>query len=485
MKRRFLLIFSVLILVGLQLFAGRGKHKYAGEPKSEAELMEKVLECFRSKDSMAYFNLFPPFDSMWKMVIHNPDQSPETQNELAQLREHPTVLIDLDPFYNKAIVGNFMKVLHKGEDSGVQWGGVVVQRFELQKQGYTPEMVGLQHVVPERYKGFLFVRDQLSSTTFCLTMLNIQKFGDMFCGGQVLNVLEAKSIDEYMAKEESERRALARQKWLAEHGQPDDTAIVKKNGNKSDTGLFAAGNTPPNADTVVDTAARKKALLLSGAATAEEDSLRTRKEVIDRKYYKGKFDETIPVELYVRYMKDLKGKLTKYWDALYKFGDMSEYVKLDVSMSPEGKWLFEEPVASMELDLVEKKYSGSWTNGQNQTGYDAELVQKELSQKKIEQFDYILDNGVWGKTDQQKIAEKFDSSSTDSTTKGANAAGSGDKEKKPKEKKLTRKQRKQKEKEAQEAEAKRKEEERKKEEAEDNADDEPEKDEKKLDDDNK
>lgn len=374
--------------------------------------MNKVLECLRDRDTFSYYNLFPPFDSLWKMVTHNPDQSPETQKELNKLRDHPTVLLDLDPYYNHAIIGRFVQALKKGEDSGIQWKGIVSQRFELQKQELSRGMEGLQHIVPERFKGFLFVRDMLSSTTYCITISEIQKINGFYCGGQVLNVLEASDIDQYLKREREERRYLAKLARIAELQKVDSVKADSTRGMSSADSVKADSTKAAIAKAAApakptDTLKAKRDLLLN-VGPAEDDTNRQRREVVDRKYYKGKFDDEIPVELYVRYMKDVGSKVTKYWDALYKFGDMSEYVKMDVSKNEESKWLFEEPIASMELELNGKIYTGSWTNGENQTGYDAELSQKEISQKKIMELDKILENGLWGKTNEQKIAEKDD-----------------------------------------------------------------------------
>jgi hypothetical protein len=231
--------------------------------------------------------------------------------------------------------------------------------------------------------------------------MEIQKVNGFYCGGQVLNVLEANNIDDFLNKERAELN------YLAHRPPPEDKSDKERPTRDPGTdstltdsfGITSTAIAPP-----VDSAKYKKDILMA-PSVAEDEGSKIRREVVDRKYYKGKFDDDIPVELYVRYMKDVKDKVTKYWDALYKFGDMSEYVKLDVSMTQDAKWLFEEPVASMELDLAGKVYSGSWTNGGNQTGYDVELSQKELSQKKIEELDNILENGLWGKTDRQNIKE--------------------------------------------------------------------------------
>lgn len=384
------------------------RRMYFGQPRTEVECVNKVLQCLRYKDSVSFYYNFPPFDTLWHMATKNTQRSPELIAQFNQLKEHPTVLIDLDPFYNKEIMGRFFNVLTKGEDSGLTWKGIVLQRYELQKQEITRGMEGLQGVIPERFKGYLFVRDLTSATTFCITIKEIMKFNGYFYGGQVLNVLQAADIDDYMNKEKSERRYFARLKLEAMQREADslrgDTLIVSTkelDSLKADSIRLALLANP------IDTNKAKKNKLLSNVVVEDEAS-KIRKEVVDRKYYKGKFDDEIPVELYVRYMKDAKGKVNN-WDALYKFGDMSKYSKLEVTKDNEGKWIFEDIMANMELELEGRAYSGSWTNSENQTGYDVEMTQREISQQKIFELDKILETGTWARLDDQVIKEKEDS----------------------------------------------------------------------------
>ena len=58
------------------------KHNNNGLATTEVELMNKVLDCLKNRDTIGYYNLFPPFDTLWKMVMHNPDQSPDVVREL-------------------------------------------------------------------------------------------------------------------------------------------------------------------------------------------------------------------------------------------------------------------------------------------------------------------------------------------------------------------------------------------------------------------
>ena len=410
---RFLSILFLCVLLCSTESRGIGRHRrYVGPPRNEAELVGRVLNCLSYKDSLSYYSLFPPLDTLWRMVTHNANQSPDAQKELAQLRDHPTVLIDLDPYYNHSIMLRFREVLQKGEDSGVNWKGIVLQRYELLKEGVIPGLEGLRHVIPERFKGFVFVRDMLSSTTFCIVMTDIQKVQGYFCGGQVVNVLEAGTIDEYIAREAAERRAIRKLREAAQRRVADsvdaklkDTvSVAVQDTVKKDTvkqAPVAQGNNKQLSDSAK---VARRAMILNASSVAEDDKTKIRWEVVDRKLYKGLFDDDISVELYVRYMRDAAGKV-RNWDGLYKFGDMQDYIRLEISKE-ESRWIMEEPAGLMELELSQKVYTGTWTNGDNQTGYDVELTQKDLSQAKILKLDRILENNAGGDTRKQVIVEK-------------------------------------------------------------------------------
>jgi hypothetical protein len=142
----------------------------------------------------------------------------------------------------------------------------------------------------------------------------------------------------------------------------------------------------------------------------DEEGTQTRKEVIDRKYYEGKFDDEIPVKLFVRYMKDPKSGAKVAYDGLYKFGDQKDYVKLTILINPEGKWVMDDelPLGSMELDLKNKIYTGTWLNNENQTGYDVVLTQTVIQPRKLEQLDNILEKGLSGRVDDASYETKDD-----------------------------------------------------------------------------
>src|ERR1019366_8816685 len=128
-----------------------------------------------NKDSIGYFYLFPPFDSLWAFVMHNPDRSPEAIRELNHLKEHPKALLQFDPYYNRDIMARFINVLNKGEDSGIHWKSIVIQRYELSREVPSNDLIGYNRIAPERFKGYMFVRDLLGRLTFCISITEIQK----------------------------------------------------------------------------------------------------------------------------------------------------------------------------------------------------------------------------------------------------------------------------------------------------------------------
>jgi len=392
-------LFALLLAHSTPGYAG--KHRYTGLPRTEVELMNSVLNCLKYKDTFSYYNLFPPFDTLWHMVLHNADHTPEVVQELNALKEHPQSLIDFDPQYNKEIVGRFCAILQKGEDSGIHWNSIVLQRYELQKEGLTQNLIGYEKISPERFSGYIFVRDLLGRSTFCITITEIQKINGFFFGGQVYNILEASTIDEFKAREYDEQKYYAK---LA----LDAVADTVKKEPKDSTDIADSGDppTPKKTSPHKDTLAAQSTLII--VDSSDDDKPKTRKEVVDRKYYEGKFDDEIPVKLFIRYMKDPGTGKVAFWDGLYKFGDQVNYVKLNITKNSEGHWIMEDdpPVGSMDLELKSKEYTGSWTNNENQTGYDVVLTQKDLPPRKVEELDNILEKGLSGSANQKSTQEK-------------------------------------------------------------------------------
>ena len=339
--------------------------------------MNSIVSCLQHKDTSGYYYLFPPFDTLWRMVINNSDHTPEAEKQLDNLKKHPQALIDFDPFYNHQIMAHFGYVLSKGEDSGINWKDIVVERYEFQTESMTRNLEGYDKIAPDRMMGYLFVKDLTGRLTFCITIKEIQKIKGFYYGGQVVNILEASTKDQYLAKEEKERQYF---EWLAKHPVIDTPKVDSAKINQD-----------------------------SLAAAGDDDNTKIRKEVVERKYYEGQFDNEIPVSLYVRYMKDLHTGKVAYYDGLYKFGDQKEYVRLEITVTDD-KWIMEDdpPVGTLELVLKNRIYTGSWLNNDNATGYDVVLKQADLPERKMEQLERILEKGLSGAANQETVEKSAD-----------------------------------------------------------------------------
>jgi hypothetical protein len=393
MKYFFLFLLFVCMFPGVVQAAPK-KHRDRVLPRTEVGLMNNVLGCLANKDSTGYFFLFPPFDTLWSFVIHNPDRSPETVAALNSLKERPRILLQFDPTYNRNIMGCFFYVLKKGEDSGIHWKDIAMERYELYQQEPGQSMKGYEKIAPERFKGYIFVKDMLGHVTYCITIQEIQKISGYFFGGQVLNILEASSVDQFLKKEDDERKYFD---WLAKNSKTDSASFVSIGRATSDSAK--ARN---------DSMMKAASLLRDSIINDDDNSDNVRKEVINRKFYTGKFDNEISVELYVRYMKDPKSAKQVAYDGLYKFGDQKDYVKLIITKNADGKWEMEDelPLGSMELVLKNKVYTGSWLNNGSQTGYDVLLSETGIPESKMERLDKILEKGLSGRADEDSDDDK-------------------------------------------------------------------------------
>jgi hypothetical protein len=252
--------------------------------------------------------------------------------------------------------------------------------------------------------GYVFVRARGEHSTFCITITEMQRIGGFFAGGQVNNIMEASTIDEY-----NERAAYETNYVIQLRNALIDSAALLAKRDSLHTDSLKRGWVKMTAKDSLKF--KKDSLNSSGSSSSaagpgEEDGQKIRREVVDRKYYEGKFDDEIPVELYVRYMKDVKNDKTMFWDALYKFGDQKDYIKLEVTKKDD-KWEFDDdpPVGSMELLLKNHIYTGSWINNETQSGYDVVLKETVVSPRKLEKLEKILEEGLAGRTDEPSTNE--------------------------------------------------------------------------------
>jgi len=349
---------------------------YNGQPRTEAELIAKIVSCMQYKDTITYAGLFDDFDTVWKQIMEYRPHDEFEAKSIENIRQHPEKVKQFDPYYNAAIAKNAYYVMKKGEDSGIHWNQVVIVRYELQKVRLTRDMVGYDLIARNRFQGYVILKDMLTRQIYIFTVNELQNIGNYWYGGMLANIYQAESIEEFQAKEAGELKLL---RMMKEFGLTEaDLAKMQK---KDD----------PKHVIKVDDADDDETSATSGGLI--------KRDIVDRKLFTGTFDNTIPVKLYIRYMKgNCPGGICS-WEAIYKFGDQDEFIKLDVSKSKEGNWLFNEdpPIGSMELTLNDKVFTGTWASSDIKTGYDVKLKETILSTAMMKQLDHIIEHGDWAK----------------------------------------------------------------------------------------
>ena len=366
-----------MLLCSAGAFAKKKEKEYKGPPRTEGELIGKIIDCLRFKDTITYPSLFPDFDTVWKQIIEYRPRDEMEAKAIAQIRQHPEKVKQFDPYYNHAINKNAYYVMQKGEDSGIHWNQVLMMRYELQKVKLTRDMVGYDLIAPTRFQGYVLLRDMLTRQVFIFTVNELQNIGKYWYGGVLANIYPAESIEEFQAKEAGELRI---RRMMKEFGLTEADLAKIKSKDTSKHVIQVNENDDDDANTTT----------ASGLI---------RRDVVDRKLYTGTFDNQIQVKLYVRYMKGNCPGGVCSWEAIYKFGDQDEFIKLDVSKTKEGNWLFNEdpPIGSMELTLKDKVFTGTWASSDIKTGYDVKLKEAILSTSMMKQLDHIIEHGDWAK----------------------------------------------------------------------------------------
>ncbi len=373
-------VFACAILYAQDCSAGAVSTK-------ESELIGNLLGCMQYKDTISYAALFPSFDTLWTQIITY-SGSIDDMEQISHIRQHPEKVQQYDPAFNPAIVYNYYNVIKKGEDSGIHWDRIVLERFELQRMTLTRDIVGYNKIATDRFQGYVFIKDMLTKRIFAFTIREMQNINGLWYGGQVMNIFEASNIEEYQEKLAIEVR---RQKMLAALGLTEqDLALIDS----------AHHRTPIKVEEEED------------APQHQAGGMETM-EVVDRKLFGGTFDNEIPVKLYIRYLKGNCPEGICAWEAIYKFGDQDDYIKLDVSKTPEGRWQFTEdpPIGSMDLAYKNGAFTGNWGSSEDKTGYDVRMTQLELSPERAKELDKIIEKGSFAKGVLHKDDEKKKESS--------------------------------------------------------------------------
>jgi hypothetical protein len=344
------------------------------QQKSEEALVNKIIHCFANKDDSGYAKLFPKAEDLMKIAANYHDTGVVEARRLNNIRSNPKALMQFDPAYNPDILKDFDFIYQKGVDSGLHWSDALIARYNLEKSMLTREMIGFEKVVPYRLQGYIFLQDLLTRRVYCIAIKDVHGYDGKWYGGRIVNMLEAESIEEYYEK-------LAREKKVLK-----DVLIAQ---------VYASADTAGQAEDSATLAASKKPAPVVKKTDEEDDEEKKHvtTQVVERKLYKGTYDKEIGLELYVRSLKGNCPQAICAWEALYKFSDRDEYIKLTVTKGENGKLVFtEEDAGVMELTFRNGTATGDWTSFKDKTSYEVELSEKkEVKSRKLFELDDILE----------------------------------------------------------------------------------------------
>lgn len=364
--KKALLLFLLLCLAVAPADAQR-RRKKVKEDRTERGLVYRILGTLRDKDAHSYVGLFPDIDTFSTLIMEHVDSSSRQFVAMAALQENATQLLRRDSLVSAALQARFDSVIRRGEAIGIEWKSTVPLRYELFKMNKTRDTL-LEKLMPERFVGYAFFMDFSSRATYCVALSDMFQLKGRWYGGQLGNLFEARNVDEYLeAAAQNKKRFGSANFIFIPQGRFDPE-------KKEETDSAGISPQPRSFSQVVVPDAPKEGL------------------VLERKYYKGFFDNEIPVQLYIRYIKGECAGPPCLFEAIYLFGQQPDYILLQVARTEDGEWQFTDVKngASMDLELDDATYFGDWMLDMKQTGYDVEMKEVKASPETVRKLDAIV-----------------------------------------------------------------------------------------------
>lgn len=324
---------------------------------NEARLVSKLFTSLQYNDGKAFNDLFAGVDSLAYWILQHADKNSVSYRKMYAVAQSDYYKMQYDSAIHEEAYKNFNAFLDKAGKLNIHWGETIFMRYELDKMRRGRGLI-TEEVAQLRFLGYIFFKDQLTQKVYCFTVSDIMQVNGNWYGGALVNIFEANTKEKY---EEALRAERKRQRLIA-------------------LGLL------PESDSTQTTDA------IDGDEHEKPSSF---KEVMERRYYKGTFDNEISVILYVRYIKGPCKEGVCSWEALFKFGDQDDYVKMVVSRTADGKWQFNEELGGMDLTLDGDTYTGMYSSSSDKTGYEVYLKQIPVSPKRLQALDEILESGEY------------------------------------------------------------------------------------------
>ncbi len=326
------------------------------QQKTEAALIAELYKSLQHKDAKAFGDLFAGIDSLSQWVLQYADKSSESYRKMEAIQGSPYYMLQFDSSISEEIKMNFTDFMDNAKQLSIHWSDALFMRYELEKIRRGRGLIS-ERIAPLRFLGYVFFKDMLTQKAYAFSVYDIMQINGLWYGGELSHIYPANSKEEF-------QQALMADKRRRQTGQEDPAKVEH-------------ATTDDEED--------------------DEEKPSSMKDVVARKLYKGFFDGEVPVQLYVR---DIKGSCPEgvcSWEALFKFGDQDEFVKMQVVRSADGRWLFSEEVGGMELKLNGETYTGTYSSSSDKTGYEVELNQVPVSTKKLKSLDEMLEFGIHGK----------------------------------------------------------------------------------------
>lgn len=320
------------------------------QQKSEHDLISKIIQSLSRKDSFMYASVFVPADSLAQIIVRKaPANSPAVEQSKMMLSS-PEFFVYQDSIIIRQCSEWFRNVLDFGVKIGVHWNAIQLSRFELENT-YDSQDTILKYIADEQFVGYVTIIDMLTQKHYTFTLSDILKIGKNFYGGSLNLILLAQGKEDFKNKMKVQKTLIAR-------GLAIDTSDYVSNEEYEE----------------------------------EDDRNYKRKQVEDRKYFGGYLDDETPVRLYIRYIKGGCPEGICSWEALFKYGEY-EYIRLDVSKTKDGKWLFTDESYGWALELEESKNSfhGIFSATIDNVDYDASLKERNIPKKKLQKLDAIIE----------------------------------------------------------------------------------------------
>lgn len=294
---------------------------------TDKALIGAMVRCLQAKDTLAYSKLLPRKDILRQWL-------PELNAHASRFRDKPTYLS------RDEARDNFGDALKWGMAEGLHWRSSIFLRFRLDE---APDGMRLRRDESNLsvFHGYIFMRDQKTGKIFGISVGNILLADGKWYAGEITAVLESKTIEDFSVALKDQKRLVKMQ---------TGTVVEDPDGDGGDDAFL---------------------------------------EVVERKYYRGYFDEETPIELYVRYMKGSCPEPVCSYQALFRVEE-EKWVRMDVAKTPEGTWIFSDARSEMQLSLEGQEFNGFWSANNEKTEYDTRFKEQPISPANIQKLEDIM-----------------------------------------------------------------------------------------------